>query len=87
MKKKIYDLSLDGCVTNSSIILTNTRHVEILKEAKILIEATLKTIMDNSLDLVSLDIRQMYEKLGEITGETTNEKVIDKIFSKFCLGK
>ncbi len=87
LKKKIYDLSLDGCVTNSSIILTNTRHVEILKEAKILIEATLKTIMDNSLDLVSLDIRQVYEKLGEITGETTNEKVIDKIFSKFCLGK
>ena len=52
-----------------------------------MVEKILTSIIDLSLDCVALDIREFYEKLGEITGETTNEKVIDKIFSKFCLGK
>ena len=40
-----------------------------------------------SLDLIALDIKNVWLKLGEITGETNTEEIIDEIFMKFCLGK
>lgn len=87
LKDKIFEKAIDGGNVSNTLILTNVRHIEVLKKAKKDIENIKETIFDNSLDLVSLDIRQLYECLGEITGETIDEKVIDQIFSKFCLGK
>jgi tRNA modification GTPase len=40
-----------------------------------------------AIDLASIDIRNAWLTLGEITGETLEEDIIDKIFSEFCLGK
>ena len=40
-----------------------------------------------SVDFVSIDLRSAWEKLGEITGETVGEDIIDQIFSQFCIGK
>ena len=87
LKEKIYDKAIDGCDVNNTLVLTNARHLEVLKRAIREIKSIKETIFENSLDLVALDTRQLYEKLGEITGETIDEKVIDRIFSKFCLGK
>ena len=87
LKEKIYDKAIDGCDVNNTLVLTNARHLEVLKSAIREIKSIKETIFENSLDLVALDARQLYEKLGEITGETIDEKVIDRIFSKFCLGK
>ena len=87
LKEKIYDKAIDGCDVNNTLVLTNARHLEVLKSAIREIKSIKETIFENSLDLVALDTRQLYEKLGEITGETIDEKVIDRIFSKFCLGK
>lgn len=87
LKQKIYDLSLDGCNTNSQIVLTNARHIEVLKQAKEMLENTIESVVLLPLDCSALDIKTIWEKLGEITGNTANEDIIDKIFSKFCLGK
>ena len=38
-------------------------------------------------DLVSIDLKQAYDNLGEITGDSIEEDLLDKIFSQFCLGK
>jgi tRNA modification GTPase len=38
-------------------------------------------------DFLALDIRHALHHLGEITGEITNEDLLDNIFSKFCIGK
>ena len=38
-------------------------------------------------DFISMDLIESYRYLGEITGESLDEDVIDKIFSEFCLGK
>ena len=38
-------------------------------------------------DFISMDLLEAYKALGEITGESLEEDVIDKIFSEFCLGK
>ena len=40
-----------------------------------------------TLDIFDMQIKKIWKKLGEITGETANEAIIDEIFSKFCLGK
>ena len=87
LKQEIYDLALSGCNTNSQIVLTNARHIQVLKEAKEMLLNTIETMLDLPLDCSALDIRTIWEKLGEITGNTANEDIIDKIFSKFCLGK
>ncbi len=87
IKEKIYQIALNDCNQNEKIILTNLRHIEILSQAKIMIEKILKSGINNSLDCISLDVRELWEKLGEITGETVSEVIIDRIFSKFCLGK
>ena len=39
------------------------------------------------LDFISIDLRSAWEKLGELTGETVGEYIINEIFSKFCIGK
>ena len=87
LKKQIYNLTLNNCETSNSIILTNTRHVEVLKESKELLNSTILNILDMPLDCTALDVKTIWEKLGEITGESASEKIIDRIFSKFCLGK
>ena len=87
LKNEIYELSLDNCDTSNKIVLTNSRHIEILKEVKNLLNVCLENILMLSLDCTALDIKTIWEKLGEITGDSANEKIIDRIFSKFCLGK
>ena len=69
-------------------MITNTRHKEALIRAKESLEAS-KNALDNTfaIDLASIDLRNAWKSLGEINGDTVEEDIIDKIFSKFCLGK
>ena len=41
----------------------------------------------DALDFVEIDVRRAYQSLGEITGETVSDDIIDEVFSRFCLGK
>lgn len=86
LKDKLYKLSNTDASLHSSIIITNERHKEALSRANKSIENALENI-NMSLDLISIDIKLAYSALGEITGNTTGEDIIDAIFSKFCLGK
>jgi tRNA modification GTPase len=59
-----------------------------LQEAKkCLIQAITSITQNNQLDLVSIDIKNIWYALGDITGNSDNERIIDDIFSKFCVGK
>ena len=44
-------------------------------------------VIDETLDCISLEIREGWQALGEITGATANEEVVNRIFEKFCVGK
>ena len=87
IKQTIYNLVIDKNVLGNGTIITNQRHIECLKEAEKNIIDALKVIKTGTLDLVSIDLNNAYSNLGEITGTTTNEKILDSIFKKFCLGK
>jgi len=86
LKSKLYELSNTSPALHSNIIITNERHKDALERANNSIKTALEN-MDMSMDLISIDLKLAYSALGEITGNTTGEDIIDAIFSKFCLGK
>ena len=68
--------------------VTDARQAEILRQADEHLEASIRTIEASmGLDFISIDLRSAWEKLGELTGETVGEDIINEIFSKFCIGK
>jgi len=81
-------LVVDKNILNSDLIITNTRHENALKKAKQnLIKASSEIELGSTLDLVATFVKSAWLALGEITGQNSNEEIIDTIFSKFCLGK
>ena len=87
LKNKILELAHLSNIPADSIIITNERHKDALSRALKNINSAIKNIEIQSLDLVSISIKQAYLDVGEITGNTTSEDIIDQIFKKFCLGK
>lgn len=72
----------------ASGIVTNTRHKAMLASALKSVEDALAATEANApLELIEIDIREAYENLGFITGDTVQEDIIEEIFSRFCLGK
>ncbi|MDO5713929.1 MAG: tRNA uridine-5-carboxymethylaminomethyl(34) synthesis GTPase MnmE [Tissierellia bacterium] len=73
---------------NEDIYLTNIRHVHALKKAKEALEHAQEGLVASlPMDCIEVDFTMAMERLGEITGETIGEDVLDKIFSEFCIGK
>ncbi len=69
-------------------ILGNTRHKNALFQAKEAMECCLTTIRTRMPeDFISMDLQDANRALGEITGDVADEEIIDRIFTKFCLGK
>ncbi|QHG17792.1 tRNA uridine-5-carboxymethylaminomethyl(34) synthesis GTPase MnmE [Nostoc sp. ATCC 53789] len=66
----------------------NQRQAAALTQAKISLEQVQTTIVQQlPLDFWTIDLRGAIQALGEITGEEVTESVLDRIFSKFCIGK
>ncbi|MEN8907800.1 MAG: tRNA uridine-5-carboxymethylaminomethyl(34) synthesis GTPase MnmE [Clostridiales bacterium] len=73
---------------NSEILITNLRHKKLLDDAISLLNNVLKDNSDKvPVDLISIDITDAADYLGQIIGESVKEDVIDKIFKNFCIGK
>lgn len=88
LKQAIYDEIINKNIIGNSTIITNTRHKISLENAEKQLKEALKTLENTiSLELFSIDLTNAYSSLGEITGDSNKENIIDRIFSKFCLGK
>lgn len=86
LKELIYNEIFSNKIM-SGVVITNMRHVEILQQVKDNIAVVLEDLSAVSLDLLAMDIKSVWLGLGEITGESNNEEIIDRIFSSFCVGK
>ncbi len=74
--------------TDPGEYVTSARHKEALMKALDGIERIRKAVNDGlTRDLIATDLRWTVNRLGEITGETTTEDILDRIFSEFCVGK
>ncbi len=72
----------------SRALITRTRHKQALQEAGGSLGESLETLRRGlPLDLIAVDLYAALEHLGEITGETVRENVLDRIFAQFCIGK
>ena len=87
LKNKILELTQISSIPADSVIITNERHKDALARAKKALDTAAKNISGDTRDFVSIDIKDAYSAIGEITGNTTSEEIIDAIFKKFCLGK
>lgn len=88
VKKMIKELFFGGEIEAKDMFITNTRHKEALIRAKQSCMSAVEALKNTmAIDLASIDIRNAWSCLGEITGENLEEDIIDKIFSEFCLGK
>ena len=73
---------------NNDIIIINHRHFQSLTNTLKSVNEVKKGIaLSISGDLLSIDIKNCLQHLGEITGEITNENLLDSIFKDFCIGK
>jgi len=90
LKEVLLKVALEGQKFGSEgrITVTNTRHFEAFKKAAMSLELAEKTLQEGkSGEFATIDLRRALDKLGEITGEVTNDEVLNNIFSKFCIGK
>ena len=89
LKAKIKEIyNLEEIEVEDMTYLSNARSIALIEEAKNLLEEASKNIeSDIPVDMVEIDIKEAWSKLGEIIGETYQEELIDQLFSQFCLGK
>ena len=89
MYNKIAELfKFNDIEEDNSFIITNIRHKELIKKANKNIEDAINTLKNNlPIDIISINIKDALEYLGNITGENVSENIINEIFKKFCLGK
>lgn len=76
-----------GGRTFEGAYLIEERHYDALRRSGRSLQSAIDAIGSFPLDLISMDIRAAWRHLGEITGETADEEVINTVFAKFCVGK
>lgn len=89
LEDKILSLFYEGeVVQKSDVLVTNVRHRDLIGKG---IESMERVLGDYSMgipiDCLEVDVKSTWEILGEITGETIEDDVLDKIFKEFCVGK
>lgn len=88
LRKRFVDLFDSRTINVTETVVTNIRHMQALHNAGSALEKVYDSLNKNvSGELISVDIKTALHHLGLITGEVTNEDLLQNIFSKFCIGK
>jgi len=88
LKNRLIELFDARTVNSGETVVTNARHANALRNAHTALEKVKQGLEQQvASDFLALDIRYALEELGQITGQVSNEDLLDNIFSKFCIGK
>ena len=89
LKDKISEIfKLDDINNSDYTYISNVRQISLLKKSLNIINDIRKELKsDTPVDLMELNIKLLWETLGEITGNVYKDELLEEIFSKFCLGK
>lgn len=81
-------LFTDQSLETEEIVVTSARHKKALEKTTEALSNSLQAIKSNATEeIIAVDIRLALDSLGEITGETTPEEILNHIFANFCIGK
>lgn len=89
LTERLTNMFLGGEVEQGeSLMISNVRHKNALYKAKESLKRAIVTIESGMpVDFVSMDLTEAYNNFGEITGDSIDDELLDRIFSQFCLGK
>ncbi len=89
LRDKIKEIfNLDNINSGDFTYLSNARQIVLAKESLEIVEEIKEALKRNDpVDLIEIDIKMIWNKLGEITGDNYDDELIDQLFSQFCLGK
>ena len=89
LKNKIIEMyNLEELESKDATYLTNARGLSLLKQSQeIILDIKSGIATQQPIDMIEIDLKRIWELLGEITGETYQEELINQLFSQFCLGK
>ena len=87
LRQALSEKAFGGEIDLNADFLTEERHLTALNNALQAITDAINGFSVNTADLCAIDINSAWSWLGEVSGETANERIIDEIFSKFCVGK
>lgn len=89
LEKKIEEMVYSGEVfQRGDALVTNVRQKDALRRAGESLDEAIRITRENlPYDFIEIDIKNAYAFLGEISGETLGDDILDKVFSEFCLGK
>ena len=89
LKNKIIEIfSLEKIVQNDMTYLTNARQISLIKKSINKLEEIEELIHNETpIEFLTIDLKQVWDYIGEIIGATYKDELLDELFSKFCLGK
>ena len=89
LKNKIKELfNLEELETTDYNYVSNINQLNMIEEAKKSLNSLKENIENNfPIDIIEIDIKNIWELLGKVIGETYTEELLDNLFSKFCVGK
>ena len=80
--------NLNNLETKDLTYLSNARNISLLNKALQHVNISIENINNNDpIDIVELEIKECWNTLGEILGETYTDELLDELFQRFCLGK
>ncbi|WAW14906.1 tRNA uridine-5-carboxymethylaminomethyl(34) synthesis GTPase MnmE [Peptostreptococcus equinus] len=87
--EKIKEMVFKGKISNDSeLIISNSRHKDAIYKAMKSIDDAMKSLEDHmSYDFVEVDLKDAWDSLGYINGDTVSDELLDNIFKNFCIGK
>lgn len=89
LKEKIVELfELETIKSKDYTYLTNARQISLAKQAYQSLKEAEESLKDNlPIDMIEIDLKDAFDLLGEIIGETYSEEILDHLFANFCVGK
>ena len=87
LKDALAEKAFGGKIDLNADFLTEERHLNALQRASKSLSDALNAFSVSTADLCSIDVLDAWSALGEVSGATASELIIDEIFSKFCVGK
>ncbi len=88
LREELYEVLMGRGHKSPAVLITNVRHRDALIKTDEAVQRAISCIQqEEPLEFTAFELREALARLGEITGETCTDEILNDIFSRFCIGK